>query len=312
MPYEEIARRIGEDLRTELALSFSLGLAETKALAKLASKFRKPGGFVVIRKGEEEQYLAATKVSDVWGVGRALSVHFDAQQIYTALDFTRRDPAWIYQKYAKPTAELQRELSGERLWRVADGAPEAPHSIQRTRTFTPAVRGEKELVWSHFSRNVEDACTAARAEGLIPARASFFLKSQEFRYASGEARLAHPSDMPADVLSAVRPLFMKLYDPRTRYRATGVTLFSLRRPGELQLDLFDERKEGREKSRVFDAVDALARRYGCQVVSLASSLPARESRRRLQSTRDAAYRDRFRIPGTGVKHLPIPVLGTVS
>ncbi len=311
LSYEEIARRIKQDLHTELALVFSLGLAETKALAKLGSKWGKPNGFTVIKKGEEVPFLAGTKVKDVWGVGRALSVYFDAQNIYTALDFVQRDGAWLREKYSKPVEELQRELSGERLWHVHDGAPEAPHSIQRTRTFTPPVR-DRELLWSHFSRNVEDACATARRDGLIPGRASIFLKTQEFRYSGQEVIFKHPSDMPLDVLRAVRPAFLKLFEPANRYRATGITLYALRREDQIQLDVFGEREELRKRASVFAALDRLEDRYGAPVVQLASSLPAREARRKVRSARDAQYRDRFRIPGTGYKHLPLPVLGTAS
>ena len=311
MSYEDIARKIKEELHTELALVFSLGLAETKALAKLGSKWGKPNGFTVIRKGEEAPFLAGTEVKDVWGVGRALSVYFEAQNIYSALDFVSRDPAWIREKYAKPTAELQRELAGERLWQVHDGAPEAPHSIQRTRTFTPPVR-DKELLWSHFCRNVEDACGATRRDELIPARASIFLKTQEFRYSSQEVIFKHPSDMPADVLRSVRPAFLKLFEPAQRYRATGITLYALRREDELQLDMWDVRTESRKRAKVFAAVDALEARYGKPVVELASSMPAKDARKKARSAHDGEYRDRFRIPGTGVKHLPLPVLGTAA
>ncbi|HVW71805.1 MAG TPA: hypothetical protein VHB93_01480, partial [Candidatus Paceibacterota bacterium] len=66
------------------------------------------------------------------------------------------------------------------------------------------------------------------------------------------------------------------------------------------------------RAKVFAAVDALEARYGAPVVQLASSLPAKEARKRVRSARDAAYRDQFRIPGTGHKHLPLPVLGTAS
>jgi DNA polymerase-4/DNA polymerase V len=306
--YEALARRIERDLEVELRLSFSLGLGPTKALAKLGSKHRKPRGFSVVTAANREDILAATAVKDIWGIGRALSVQFEAHNIFTALDFVRRDPAWIKAKFAAPVAELQRELSGEAVWTLHDGVPDAPHSIQRTRTFSPPAR-DRELVWSHFVRNVEEACGAARREGLIPARASFFIKSQDFRYRGGEARLAHPSDMPSDTLAALRAAFMREFAPGTRYRATGVTLYAFRGEDDLQLDLWDERTASRERSAVFLALDRLEEKYGEPLVTLASSLPARRSARAARRAHEDSYRERFRIPGTGRKHLPLPVLG---
>jgi DNA polymerase-4/DNA polymerase V len=307
--YEEIIGRIKRDLSTELALSFSAGLAPTKALAKIGSKLNKPDGLTLITDENLEACLSKTKIGDVWGIGRALSVQLEAQNIYTALDFVRLDTAWVEGKFAKPTAELQRELRGEPLWDIHDGSPEAPHSIQRTRTFAPPSR-ERNVVWSQFSRNVEEACATARREGLIPARVSFFLKSQEFKYWSDEVKLPHPSDMPQDILRAVYPRFLKLYE-RERYRATGVTLFSFRGESDLQLDLWEERVESRKRAEVFRVADRLEEKYGEPVISLATSLVADAVPYLGRSEREEAYRARFRIRGTGAKHLPVPVLGEV-
>jgi hypothetical protein len=118
--------------------------------------------------------------------------------------------------------------------------------------------------------------------------------------------------MPQDVLRAVYPRFLKLFIRGTRYRATGVTLFAFRGEADLQLDLFDERVESRKRTEVFRAADALERKYGEPVLSLATSLIAEKAPRLGRSEREEAYRERFRIRGTGAKHLPVPVLGEVS
>ncbi len=302
-----IAQKIQQDLTTELALSFSLGIASTKALAKLGSKWKKPGGLTFI--GEDfKEFLARTPIEDVWGVGRALSVQLPVHNINTALDFIHRDRSWIEQKFSKVVAELHDELSGIPVWGVNDGPPEAPHSVQRTRSFTPATT-DIRVLWAELSRNVEEACVSARREGLIPARASFFIKSQDFRYRGSEAKLPYPSDVPQDVLRALRKPFAEAYQQGVRYRATGTTLFAFRTEDSLQLDLWDKQQEVRKASRVFEAADRLAGRYGRQVVSLASSMRGGRGSR---TQEEIEYQDRFRIKGTGAKRLPIPVLGEAT
>jgi DNA polymerase-4/DNA polymerase V len=315
MSYPEIVRRIQDDLRVELALSFSLGLGPTKALAKLGSKYRKPGGLAIVGEYGEgsvdiTELLSGTKIGDVWGIGHALSVQLEAQHVRTAHDFVTRPGPWVAEKFARPTWELWKELRGEGLWGLSHGAPAAPHSIQRTRTFTPPATDPK-LLWSHLSANVEEACRSARAEGLIPARASFFLKSQGFQYRGDEVRLPYPSDIPTDVLAALRKPFLKAYARDERYRATGVTLFAFRAEGDLQLDFWGANDERERKSAVFEALDRLAEEYGEPVVELGSSFMAREARKARRIPAEGAYADQFRVPGTGRKHLPLPVLGSV-
>lgn len=311
MPLTDIARRVKEDLSTELALSFSVGLAGTKALAKLGSKWGKPNGLTVILPDDAWQYLAGTAIKDVWGIGRALSVQLEAHNINSALDFVERPGAWIEGKFAQPTFELWKELRGEAVWKLAHGVPAAPHSIQRTRTFTPPS-ADAAFLWSHLSGNVEEACMRARADGLIPARASFFIKSQEFRYRGDDIRLAYPSDAPTDVLKALRPAFLKAYERGVRYRATGVTLFAFRGEHDLQLDMWGGGEQSRQTSKIFASLDRLAEKYGESVVSLGSSFMAAQRAAGRHIPGEDAYRERFRIPGTGRKHLPLPVLGSVS
>ncbi|MGE5528180.1 MAG: DNA polymerase IV, partial [Patescibacteria group bacterium] len=64
-----IARRIVTEIRDRLGLSASVGIAPNKFLAKVASDLKKPGGFVVVRPGEEEDFLADLPLSRLWGVG---------------------------------------------------------------------------------------------------------------------------------------------------------------------------------------------------------------------------------------------------
>ncbi len=302
----DAARKIQEELATELALSFSFGIGPTKALAKLGSKYRKPAGFTVIE--DPRPFLADTAIEDVWGVGRALSVAMPVHNIHTALDFVERERSWVESKFSRPVAELHDELSGISVWGVNDGPPETPHSVQRTRTFTPPTT-DVRVLWAQLSRNVEEACASVRRDGLIPARASFFIKSQDFRYRGAETKLQFPSDVPQDVLRALREPFLKQYQNGIRYRASGVTLFAFRSEDSLQLDLWDRQQEVRKTSRVYEATDRLAKKYGRQVVSLASSMRGRGSSR---TAEEIAYQNRFQIPGTGSKHLPLPVLGETT
>jgi nucleotidyltransferase/DNA polymerase involved in DNA repair len=58
MSYERIAARIKQDLDTELGFTFSVGLAPTKVVAKIASKWQKPSGLTVISGRELHRFLA--------------------------------------------------------------------------------------------------------------------------------------------------------------------------------------------------------------------------------------------------------------
>src|SRR6516164_7286245 len=94
MSYREMVERIKADLDSELGMTFSVGLAPTKVLAKMASKWKKPSGLTVISGRHIEEYLGALPVEKVWGIGAQTSAFLAKHRIITALDFARRDESW--------------------------------------------------------------------------------------------------------------------------------------------------------------------------------------------------------------------------
>ncbi|MDQ5938311.1 MAG: polymerase, partial [Patescibacteria group bacterium] len=69
MSYEEMAIKIKETLDKELGMTFSLGLATTKVLAKLASKWKKPSGLTIMSSQDIHKYLINLSVEKIWGIG---------------------------------------------------------------------------------------------------------------------------------------------------------------------------------------------------------------------------------------------------
>lgn len=65
----EIAREIRTRVREEVGLPFSVGVASTKFLAKIASARAKPDGLVVVVAGSELEFLHPLGVDAMWGVG---------------------------------------------------------------------------------------------------------------------------------------------------------------------------------------------------------------------------------------------------
>ena len=69
-----IARRIKDEVRDEVGLTASVGVATTKLVAKIASDLRKPDGLVVVPPGEEAAFLAPLPIARLWGVGEKTAI----------------------------------------------------------------------------------------------------------------------------------------------------------------------------------------------------------------------------------------------
>lgn len=83
---EEIARRIRHDVRSEIGLPISVGVASTKFLAKVASQVAKPDGLVTVPFGGELAFLHPLVIELLWGVGPATSTKLRQAGIETVGD----------------------------------------------------------------------------------------------------------------------------------------------------------------------------------------------------------------------------------
>jgi nucleotidyltransferase/DNA polymerase involved in DNA repair len=270
---EMVASQIKHTLESELGVSFSVGLATTKVLAKVASKHNKPSGLVCIPAGTERQYLENLTVGKVWGIGPATASMLNRAGIVTAQQFVDQPEWWVSENLAKPHRAIWSELRGVSIYDINVDAQTANKSIASTRTFKPST-ADRASIFSQLSKNIEEACRRARAQGLRARHIYCFLKSQEFQYLRFEVMLHAPTNIPSEVLNAVRPLFEKEFRHGVEYRATGVTLSGVCATSVTQGDLFGADLKAESGGRVYDVLDAIADKYGKHTLHLASSMTA--------------------------------------
>lgn len=303
MPYADIARMIKARLEEELGLTFGVGLAPTKTLAKVASKHRKPAGFTEIPLTAIEGFLRELSAGSVWGLGGRSSLKLAGLGVTTAYEFVGKDDAWLLAHgFGKPYREIRLELLGTSVKPLATESDDRIGSIMKTHTFRPTR--DREAIYAELSKNVEAACVKARRHGVKARAISFYLKTQEFTYYGRQLVLPVPLHDARDVLRAIDGLFDEVYDADTLYRASGITLRSLVRDAGRTFDLFgEEAAHDARSAALLHAVDAVNRRYGRHTVVLGSSMQAvPEARVRPGPVLPKHYRG---------KSLSIPYLGTV-
>jgi DNA polymerase-4/DNA polymerase V len=273
MDYATMAQKIKRELDTELGMTFSVGLAPTKVLAKIGSKWKKPAGLTAIPGYSAHLYLEKLPLEKVWGIGSATSAYLCKCGLATALDLARKDAEWVKSHLTKPHYEIWQELRGISVYPVITQVKEDYKSISKTKTFAPAS-SNREFVFSQLSKNIENACIKARRHHLAARKFFFFLKTQEFRYSGAEIALNCQTDSPTEILPLVRAHFNKVFRPGTRYRATGITLTHLETKTASQLDLFGKVSMADKFSKVFESVDKISEKFGKHAVFLGSSFAA--------------------------------------
>lgn len=271
--YSSIAESIKRDLKQELGMTFSIGLGETKVLAKVASKWVKPDGLTIIDESNVDSILQKLLVGSVWGIGPSSTQELSRFGIQTAHDFISRSLNFIESNFARPILETWHELRGTQIHLVhpSDDSDNEQKSVQSTKSFGRSSR-DKNFLLSELSRNVERASMRVRALNLTTKHIYIFLKTKEFRYKRVDVALAMPINSPTLIMNEVLKVFEQIYDEDTEYRSTGVTLANLAPKDLIQEDLFGEREKKDIWKNIFNVVDTLDRRYGSRTMSLASSM----------------------------------------
>jgi DNA polymerase-4/DNA polymerase V len=270
MSYEEIGRKIKKEINEEMGLSVSLGLAPTKVLAKVASKWKKPNGFTIITHETAGEFIQKVSVHDVWGIGRKTSEYLNKKGIRTAGEFAEKPLWWIQENLSRPYKVLWEELRGVSVMDVDPRAKTEYSSMQRTRTFHPFTNDPDFLI-SQLSKHIEDVCAKARHYHLVPRRISFFLKTREFGYHSLSLSLQSPTNAPEMLISLIIDHFKDVHRKGVKYRTAGVTLSELVPTSVAQADLFGGSVKAGKFEAIHQRIDDLERKFGKKVVHLAST-----------------------------------------
>ena len=222
-----VARCIRQQIRDELNLTASAGVAPNKFLAKIASDWRKPNGLFVIQPEEVESFLTPLPVGRIPGVGKVTEKHLAELGVRTAGDLRTLDLAILEERFGR---------YGLRLYQLARGIDESPvvsdrptKSISAEDTFEhdvplnqiePMIRRLAEKVWN-----------ASRHETRIPRTVVLKLKTREFNILTRSLTTAVPPTSCEDLTAIALSLCERVHlDPAQRYRLVGVGLSNFRDP----------------------------------------------------------------------------------
>lgn len=281
MSYEEIGRKIQKEIREELHLSVTIGLAPTKVLAKVASKWVKPNGFTIIEKDKAEKFLKETFIDKIWGIGPRTSEFLTRKGVKTAQDFVNKDVQWMKENLSKPYEVIWNELKGEYLMELNPDLKTVYSSVQKTQSFNPATN-DKVFLLSQLSKHVEGACAKARHYHLMPKKVSFFLKTRTFKYYTCSFSLPTPTHAPEIINLILQTKFKEIYTKNVLYRTTGVTLIDLIPEVVSQGDLLGNDVMSNKFETIHKQIDALEEKFGKHMVYLASTQNAKKIKEKEQ------------------------------
>jgi DNA polymerase IV len=300
--YVEYVSMIKKDVQRSLGITYSFGLADTKVLAKLASKYQKPDGLTVISENNVDECLYKTKIDSVWGIGAKTTLKLQNIGIKNASDFVKTERTKITKHFNLPIQEIWCELNGERFFDVLSMRKKYSKSLQATRSFLPVFNNFR-LIFSEISKNVEVVSLRLRDEEQLAKKVSVFIKEDNFSKKSFDFEFDHPTNNPIEILNKIEKYLGGVFDKNKKYRATGVTLYSLLPSEALQDDLFGVACDSRKQDSFVNTIDLIKQRFGEASLMLASSMKSNQRR-----SFDYTEKHKGELY---IRNLPFPYLGEV-
>lgn len=257
-------RQIADDIRCcvqrDIGITVSVGVANTKTLAKIASERNKPNGTTVVPGRRIDRFLADIPVQDIPGIGNSRSALLGKFGMRTARDLTHAHEGLIRRLLGRHGLTLWYELNGQPVLPL-QLTPPLPKSVARTASLG-RISTERGVLAAHLAHHATQLTSELVAKGLLARRISVFLTLSSFETMGMDIGLGHPTNSLKRLSDAVRQAFCALHREGVPYRGCGVVATHLSRAAAATEDLFGCMREDTRQARLMLAVNAINRKYG--------------------------------------------------
>jgi DNA polymerase-4 len=253
---EEIAERVRRQVRSELGVTCSVGVAPNKLVAKLASRHAKPDGLVVVQDDELPAFLEPLPARSLWGVGEKTVETLARLGVRTVGDLARTPPSVLARLLGEGHAQDLHDLSrGVDARSVVPYEP--PKSVSHEETFDVDLDAEDDLLREALALSHRVA-SRLREDGYRARTVVLKVRLANFTTLTRSRTLRAPTDVAADLYEVASELYRGLPGARRRVRLLGVAATGLTQAGAEQLALL----RGERWRDVERAIDRIERRFG--------------------------------------------------
>lgn len=257
----QIARRIRAEIKKEIELPASAGIAEVKFVAKIASDFAKPNGQHEVLPGTARAFLAPLPVSRLWGVGPKTEEVLKRHGLSTIGEVAARELEWLAARLGS---------SAQHFWDLARGVDDRvvvpdrhAKSVGAQDTFEEDLLGE-EVLKPHLHSQALRVGRRLRKSQLKARCVQLTVKYSDFTQITRRLTLATATDDGQLLYREALGLLQKA-DLRRRIRLTGVSGQELV-GGEEQLGLFTQAEAPKKNEKLNLTLDAIASKFGSKAV----------------------------------------------
>lgn len=265
---ETIGIKIKERVYQELGLKVSVGIAENKFLAKIATNLGKPDGFYIIPSKDIKKILHPLPVSSLWGIGKKTEELLKKSGIYQ-----------VEQLAKMPDSILENLLgkNGKKMKLLAQGIDESPvtppstaKSIGKETTFSTNIT-EKAVLVKELLKISQMVGYTARKKGYKGRTITLKIRFHNFITLNKSMTLENSTNIDDLIFKTVVKLLDKIKIKKGGVRLLGVKLSNLTSNDKVkQLNLLGDKDDKLEQ--LTQSLDKIREKFGSKAVTRASLL----------------------------------------
>jgi len=280
--YNEDLNSYGKNLRKKVkqwtGIPVSVGIAETKVLAKIANhiakKYRKSGVFILDSKEIIEKALKFTAIEEIWGIGRNHSRRFKEYGINTAYDLTCIEESWIKKKFSIVVLRIAKELKGIKCLDI-ESQHKTKKNICTSRSFgnpTSDYNTIKEAISTFAVR----CCEKLRKQKTSTSELRIFIYTNPFNpkhrqyYGTKKIQLERATNDNQIIVQEVIKGLQKIYKKGYVYKKAGVIVGNITQENQVQLNLFDQIKNREKYTKISKVIDRINSSMGRDKLRIAT------------------------------------------
>ena len=265
----EIATAIKREILETTGLTASVGIAENKLVAKIASELDKPDGLTIILPGDYAARLDPLPVSVIPGIGRETLKRLSGTAISTVRDLRMAEDRILEPVFGRYTQKTRERASGIDNRPVVASREEK--SISAEETFDTDLSGREDME-RELLRLSERVATRLRRAMLAAGTVRIKIRQSDFKTFTRQRRV-HPPANGTDRVYVIACDLLGIWlarNPDARIRLLGVGASDL--APAAQPDLF---AAGETETAVDRTVDEIRDRFGNKVLGRARTLDRR-------------------------------------
>lgn len=267
-PIEVIGRKIKERVYGELGLKVSVGIAENKFLAKIATNLGKPDGFYIIYFKDIQKILYPLPISALWGIGRKTEELLKKSGIYQVEQLAKMPDSILDNLLGK---------NGKKIKLLAQGIDESPvtppsevKSISRETTF-PTNITEKAILIKELLKISQLVGYTARKEGYKGRTITLKIRFHNFTTFNKSKTLENSTHLDDIIFKTIVELLNKVKLKKGGVRLLGIRLSNLS-PEDKRNQLKFVRDKEDKLEQLSQSLDKIREKFGSKAITRASLL----------------------------------------